>query len=541
MPCTGHPKFVDIYLHMYGISPDRCSRLFLPKAVRTPRIVSAISGHVTYRSDLKSRRHRSNFISASRFVRRIQSSQALSLKALIRKTSNVPSNGEYRRGSPKRHLRVSHLIHSIIVKHSNSAKPLSKPNQTKLNQLTNQPTRSISIACWVVVFSPQIIENFRRGSADGLSLLFLIIWLAGDVFNILGAVLQGVLPTMTILAVYYTLADIVLLVQCFYYRGFSFREEGVCRSAGQSTGSGMNGVEDEDEDDTDDETASADTAVPVNKNRRNVTERTALLGAGGQNGYSGTGTGFGSGAGSASYAPHAHAHTHTHNHNHAQHTDNRRLSTTSFIHSSIDGTHLSPATPFVNDPPSPGTPQTHPIKPNRVSTLHSLLFNTTAILLVCAAGVLGWYFSVSTDHHHNDNNDGSGNGNGNPTTTPLPTFDPLGQVFGYLCAVLYLGSRLPQILLNFRRKSTEGVSLLFFLFACLGNLSYVLSILAFVPVCSGDDGGCRPGEARGLYGRYILVNLSWLVGSLGTLVLDLVIFGQFFLYQSRGVGLEGGA
>jgi hypothetical protein len=56
--------------------------------------------------------------------------------------------------------------------------------------------RSISIACWVVVFSPQIVENFRRGSADGLSLQFIIIWLAGDVFNIWGAVLQGVLPTM---------------------------------------------------------------------------------------------------------------------------------------------------------------------------------------------------------------------------------------------------------------------------------------------------------------------------------------------------------
>src|ERR1700753_3545892 len=78
---------------------------------------------------------------------------------------------------------------------------------------------SVSIACWVVVFSPQIIENFRRSSADGLSLLFLAVWLAGDVFNILGSILQGVLPTMTILAVYYTVADIVLLGQCLYYRG----------------------------------------------------------------------------------------------------------------------------------------------------------------------------------------------------------------------------------------------------------------------------------------------------------------------------------
>lgn len=61
---------------------------------------------------------------------------------------------------------------------------------------------SISIACWVVVFSPQIIENFRRSSANGLSMTFLVIWLLGDLFNIIGAVLQGVLPTMIILAVY---------------------------------------------------------------------------------------------------------------------------------------------------------------------------------------------------------------------------------------------------------------------------------------------------------------------------------------------------
>lgn len=55
---------------------------------------------------------------------------------------------------------------------------------------------SVSIACWVVVFSPQIIQNFQRGNADALSVQFIIVWLLGDVFNILGAVLQGVLPTM---------------------------------------------------------------------------------------------------------------------------------------------------------------------------------------------------------------------------------------------------------------------------------------------------------------------------------------------------------
>jgi hypothetical protein len=34
-----------------------------------------------------------------------------------------------------------------------------------------------------------------------------------------------------------------------------------------------------------------------------------------------------------------------------------------------------------------------------------------------------------------------------------------------------------------------------------------------------------------LYWRYILVNLSWIAGSLGTLLLDMAIFVQFFMYK----------
>lgn len=76
---------------------------------------------------------------------------------------------------------------------------------------------SVSIACWIIVFVPQIYENFYRKSAEGLSLMFVVLWLAGDIFNLLGAMLQHLLPTMIILAAYYTIADIILLVQCLFY------------------------------------------------------------------------------------------------------------------------------------------------------------------------------------------------------------------------------------------------------------------------------------------------------------------------------------
>ncbi|KAH6850032.1 PQ loop repeat-domain-containing protein [Chaetomium sp. MPI-CAGE-AT-0009] len=337
---------------------------------------------------------------------------------------------------------------------------------------------SISIACWVVVFSPQIIENFRRGSAEGLSIQFVVVWLLGDVFNILGAVMQGVLPTMLILAVYYTIADIVLVVQCFYYRGFTLRDHVApptapppkSRRNGNGSGNG-NG----------------------NYHVGEPDERTGLLAGGG-----------GQGTASSSVHPERPPYYTIGEHE-------RRGS----------WTHLSPAVPFVEEPEAAPPPAP-------TTWTQAVAFNSLAILMVCAAGVAGWWLSRT----YGRGSDGDGNArppNDGQPQDPLE-FNTLGQVFGWLCAVLYLGSRLPQLLLNWRRKSTEGVSVLFFLFACLGNLTYVLSILAFEPKCGGDE-GCQGGEAAQIFWQYILVNLSWLAGSAGTLLLDMSIFVQFFLYS----------
>lgn len=329
---------------------------------------------------------------------------------------------------------------------------------------------SISIACWVVVFSPQIIENFRRQSAEGLSFAFIVIWLAGDIFNILGSILQRVLPTMIILAVYYTLADLVLIAQVLWYRGFSFKSEPATPAIGT-----------------------------VNGHHVRDTERQPLL-----NGST------------------------THANGSLQHHERRRSMSAIRKHlSHVDGSHLSPATPLLDEPKPKDPPALANLKPQTV--LQKTLLNIFAMLLVCAAGVFGWWLSITaTSHkkHNHDEDDLSGE---------LPEFDVLGQVFGYLCAILYLGSRVPQLLLNYQRKSTEGVSLLFFLFACLGNLTYDLSIFAFnpAPYCINGRKHCLDGEKRMIYARYIAVNASWIVGSLGTLFLDMAIFFQFFLYRKE--------
>jgi len=255
---------------------------------------------------------------------------------------------------------------------------------------------------------------------------------------------------MIILAVYYTFADIVLLGQCFYYRGFTWKDE--------------------------------------------VTPPTKIIAVGEADECTGL------------LSP-----------NDGVPDRQRRSSTWSET-----SYHLSPVVPLL-DPPKLNEPAPAARPTTR---LQATLFNFFAIIMVCAAGVLGWYVS--------DRSQG-----GQHVKQPKASHDDSlqfslwGQIFGYFCAVLYLGSRIPQILLNYRRKSTEGVSMLFFLFACIGNLTYVLSIFAYDPHCSGKHGKCAKGEAAAIYGRYILVNASWLAGSMGTLFLDLGIFAQFFWYAER--------
>lgn len=128
------------------------------------------------------------------------------------------------------------------------------------------------------------------------------------------------------------------------------------------------------------------------------------------------------------------------------------------------------------------------------------------IAIVIGAGCLGFFFSDSSAPRDD---------------TPPPSISVGPQVIGYLSAVLYLGARIPQIIQNHRRRSVDGLSLLFFMFSTLGNLTYAGQILLF----RSDS-------------QYLLLNLSWLLGSLGTIFEDLIIFIQFYLYKDSRVVVD---
>jgi uncharacterized protein with PQ loop repeat len=64
---------------------------------------------------------------------------------------------------------------------------------------------------------PQLVENYKQGSAEGISLAFLVVWFIGDITNLIGSLWAGLVPTVTALAIYFCFADLILISQCLYY------------------------------------------------------------------------------------------------------------------------------------------------------------------------------------------------------------------------------------------------------------------------------------------------------------------------------------
>ncbi|XP_053379540.1 lysosomal amino acid transporter 1 homolog [Mercenaria mercenaria] len=97
--------------------------------------------------------------------------------------------------------------------------------------------------------------------------------------------------------------------------------------------------------------------------------------------------------------------------------------------------------------------------------------------------------------------------------------DEVGYGIGIVSSVFYTFSRLGQMWKNYKRKSTDGLSVMMFILAVLGNLTYGLSILVRKPDTNYVD--------------YVLKHLPWLIGSLGVIFLDSSLLVQFKYYGEK--------
>ncbi|RSL81231.1 hypothetical protein CEP51_006001 [Fusarium floridanum] len=299
-----------------------------------------------------------------------------------------------------------------------------------MSSRTSLPLTFLSHCAWATLTHtlslqlPQLFTNYKAKSADGLSMAFLVVWLLGDVTNLVGALFTRLAPTAVALAGYFCIADLVLISQVLYYNALNARR---ARRA-------------ENEDPSEES--------PLITNRRRRSSSFGLPGS---------------------------------QRRHATHTESS----------------MEPLRKIVTGEDE--TPDSSP-----------WIHNALSLLAVYAIGFAGWFVSYKVGAW-----DGAEPGTPDSPDHAKSGIEIAGLTLGYFSAALYLCARIPQIIKNYREKSCEGLALLFFMLSLSGNLTYGISLVAY----SQDKG-------------YLLNALPWLLGSLGTIAEDLIIFIQFRIYSN---------
>lgn len=117
--------------------------------------------------------------------------------------------------------------------------------------------------------------------------------------------------------------------------------------------------------------------------------------------------------------------------------------------------------------------------------------------------------------------------------------ETIGQIFSWICVSCYLISRVPQLYMNWQRKSTGGLSLALFVSAILGNVLYAASLITnpnayydFLPY----GGGGWAGPAGNDRIKWITLAFPFFMATAGNLLLDTGILYQFMIYRENAEG-----
>ncbi|KAF7846084.1 hypothetical protein BT93_L5277 [Corymbia citriodora subsp. variegata] len=381
---------------------------------------------------------------------------------------------------------------------------------------------SVSLACWLFLLLPQLLENYRNQSAEAISLAFVFVWFLGDLCNLLGALWAGLVPVVIAIAVYFCISDGLLISQCMYYGIRNRRREG------DSLLQGFSGTIRQDDTINEQDVERSNSAsqakdIVSNSSRSNLdamtdldttpTETEPLLSRAHSRSAS-TGKYTIPGSVDLRYFRAQAAAERARRESAASTSSNvdiRPLRRKSSSAAAISA-QSEPLAKIFEDRESASS-----LKPG-LSPLARLAKDFAFILLVIGVGCIGWLIAFKT-------------GTWQPTPPPStnPPHDHIpesenptsAQFLGYASAVLYLTARLPQIYKNYNERSCEGLSILFFVLSLIGNATYGGGILA-----------------HSLQGEYVRKNLPWLIGSLGTIFEDMIVFVQFRVYRHNTEVIE---
>lgn len=342
-----------------------------------------------------------------------------------------------------------------------------------------------SIVSWLFAQLPQIYKNFRLKSASGLSFFFLVQWCIGDTSNLLGAVFSKQATWQVIIAAYYVLVDVALVCQYFWYTFYRvWREKGKISLSGADNGDG---------------------GSPFS--RAQILEGVSLL-------YDEAVRQINPFADLADISE--------------QKDDGSRKKGLPFDSSDSRSPSKSNEDEDEDEDEKPG-PSRHTItRTTRVRSAILPIGSTKTILLasmLCAvlanASPTGGAISTSAFPPEN------------LKETTDAVIKIAGQVFSWMSTLFYLGSRIPQLYKNYRRKSTAGLSPLLFLSAFSGNFFYSASLLtnpnAWYDMPPHGGGGWADGDGNSRL-DWIARTIPFFLGSAGVLGMDALVVLQFLIY-----------
>ncbi|KAE9612545.1 hypothetical protein Lalb_Chr06g0174231 [Lupinus albus] len=392
---------------------------------------------------------------------------------------------------------------------------LTEKLMSNVTQTASITLGAISVFVWIIAEIPQVITNYREKSNEGLSVAFLMTWLIGDLFNIVGCLMEpATLPTQLYTAVLYTVITILLCSQAIYYghiypRLILNRQPKVetLTSAGQNKSGTEKAIGSDQSNGYDgfNKGISFSSPIPfpvhtpVNSPRRESYYQ------------------------SARYLSKSHSPK-------AKFITEQRISHTPHVLNPIEEPLLGSATA------SQSTPVLNIKTTLCLCQNQNLISSSFALAQVSTLTFLGAFnllqspdgrihSMVSTPKHEFVIYVGRKllQVSGDPSAgLGAEGHSLIGTLLGWAMAIIYMSGRLPQICLNMKRGSFEGVSPLMFLFALVGNGTYIASILV-----------------RSLNWSRISPNLPWLVESGGCFLLDSFILMQFlYFHYSTSRGLE---
>ncbi|KAI6918755.1 hypothetical protein KC367_g4491, partial [Hortaea werneckii] len=332
---------------------------------------------------------------------------------------------------------------------------------------TSNVLGTLSIVAWLFAQLPQIYKNWSLGSTSGLSIYFLVEWCLGDISNLLGALFTHQARWQVAIGGYYVFVDLCLVGQWIWYErlkhGNILRKAWARRDSDGSHHGAMaeviDGLSVDGSSSGGDGHSNDDTTTKKGK----AASRPRII-------------------------------------------------------------FCQPT--FEREPkPEEHPPSSSPSKAPRGTCIHRVgppsssssplpsPSPRTLLLLACLAA-LTHASPLSKPHHP------SLLVTNNTTRTPLET---AGTLLSWSSTALYLSSRLPQLLKNFRRKSTAGLSPSLFLAAFMGNLFYSAALLAN-PLAWSDMGPYGGGGWAGVHGskrsEWIAAALPFFLGAAGVLGMD---------------------